>query len=210
MGNKFSEYYKRKDVTSTYESQREGSDYRKHKRYIELGVILEFLDKKPKDKLLEIGCSSGFLTKHLGKVTAIDTSGGMIKIARRRNPEATIFLSDMFKLPSPFWEKSFDKVVTMRVFTHLDEKDLRKMLKNIKKVLKPKGIIIFDRELFSPLRTFVHFFYGRIFKIKGYKVYRYREEKIRKIIDEEGFDLIDTDYVKGRVGKQMFFKARKK
>jgi len=55
MGNKFSEYYKRKDVTSTYESQREGSDYRKHKRYIELGVILEFLDKKPKDKLLEIG-----------------------------------------------------------------------------------------------------------------------------------------------------------
>jgi len=111
--------------------------------------------------------SSGFLTKHLGKVTAIDTSGGMIKIARRRNPEATIFLSDMFKLPSPFWEKRFDKVVTMRVFTHLDEKDLRKMLKNIKKVLKPKGIIIFDRELFFTSEDICPFLLWKDIQNKG-------------------------------------------
>ena len=114
---KFTKYYQRRDVTNTYDSQRERTPYRRDKRRVELKYFLELLDKKDKDKVLELGCSSGFLTKHLGKVTAIDTSEGMLKIAHEKNPEAECIHADMFKMP--FKDNSFDKVVTMRVWNHL-------------------------------------------------------------------------------------------
>src|SRR3989344_4953328 len=106
---KFSEYYRRKNVTGTYDSQREGTAYRREKRRIELKYFLELIDKKEKEKILELGCSSGFLTEHLGKVTAVDTSDGMLRITKEKNHLATCISADMFSLP--FKNNSFDKVV---------------------------------------------------------------------------------------------------
>ena len=82
----FTKYYQQKRVTGTYDSQRESTVYRKKKRQIELNYFLDLLDKKPGENVLELGCSSGFLTKHLGKVTAIDTSKNMLGIAHSKNP----------------------------------------------------------------------------------------------------------------------------
>ena len=134
---KFTEYYKQDRVTGTYDAQREGTAYRRKKRQAELKYFLELIDKKNNENVLELGCSSGFLTKHLGKITVIDTSKGMLEITKRKNPMAKCIHADMFELP--FKNNSFDKVITMRVWNHLDMDDLKKAIKESKRVLRKNG-----------------------------------------------------------------------
>src|SRR3989344_4276876 len=164
---KFTEYYRKQKVTGTYDKQREGTPYRRKKRAIELKYFLELIDKKPNEKVLELGCSSGFLTKELGKVTAIDTSNDMLKIAHSKNPKAICVSGDMFDIP--FNQNTFDKVVTMRVWNHLNLFDLIKAIRESKRVLKKNGWLIFDAEEKSFSRRFIGFFYQKIFRITGYK-----------------------------------------
>ncbi len=204
---KFKEYYKKKKVTGTYDKQRQGTRYRRQKRKKELKIFLKLLDKKRKDKILELGCSSGFLTRYLGKVTAIDTSKEMLEIAKKKNPKARVLEADMFKLP--FKKNSFDKIVTMRVWVHLPENELRKALREARRVLKKNGKIIFDAEDRSFLRKFVGFFYKRIFNIKGFKIYQYSLKRLKKILYEEDFKIEKVIYLRHRVGRQMMLRGRK-
>jgi ubiquinone/menaquinone biosynthesis C-methylase UbiE len=202
----FTNYYRKNKVTGTYDNQREGTKYRRDKRRVELRVFLELLDKKDGEKVLELGCSSGFLTKELGEVTAIDTSEDMLKIAHAKNPQAKCIPGDMFKIP--FRNNYFDKVVTMRVWNHLDEDDLRKALKETKRVLKKNGVLVFDAEEKSFLRRFIGFFYQKIFRITGYKIYQYSLKELFKILKEEGFKIEKIKIFKHRVGRQIVLRCR--
>jgi ubiquinone/menaquinone biosynthesis C-methylase UbiE len=170
----FSEYYKDKKVTGTYDDQRLRTEYRRQKRQKELDIFLELLDKKGEEEVLELGCSSGFLTEHLGKVTAIDTSKDMLKIANEKNPQSVVLEADMFNLP--FKDNSFDKVVTMRVWTHV--------------------------------RRFVHFFYKKIFRITGFKIYPYSITNVKKILSEEGFTINKIKFLKHKIGRQIVLKSK--
>ncbi len=203
----FTEYYRQKKVTGTYDAQREGNAYRRAKRAVELKHFLELIDKRKNEKVLELGCSSGFLTEHLGKVTAIDTSTGMLEIARSKNPLAKCIPGDMFDLQ--FKNGEFDKVVTMRVWNHLNEEDLRNAIRQARKVLKNNGRLIFDAEEYNVLRKIVAFFYQKITGITGYKIYQYSLNEINKILKEEGFVIETTRFLKHRVGRQIILRARK-
>ena len=202
----FTKYYQQKKVTGTYDSQREGTAYRRNKRRIELKYFLELLDKKPNEKVLELGCSSGFLTKHLGKVTAIDTSEGMLKIAHEKNPEAKCLPADMFELP--FADNSFDKVVTMRVWNHLDEDDIKRAIKESRRVLKNGGYLVFDIEDKSLIRRIISFFYRIIFRPTGYKIYQYSLKDISDILKFGGFKIEKVKFYYHRVGRQIVIRAK--
>ena len=203
---KFTEYYRKKHVTGTYDQQRQKSVYRRDKREKELKIFLDLLDKKQGEKVLELGCSSGFLTEHLGKVTAIDTSNDMLEIAHSKNPESKCIPGDMFKIP--FKKCSFDKVITMRVWNHLDKNDLRRALREVKRVLKPEGHLIFDAEEKSFLRRFVSFFYKRIFRTTGYVIYQYSLKEIKKMLREESFIIEKGKYLNHKVGRQIVFRIK--
>jgi len=203
---KFTEYYRQKNVTGGYDKQREGNAYRRMKRALELKHFIDLIDKKDKDKILELGCSSGFLTKYLGRVTAIDTSDGMLEIARAKNPKATCIEGDMFDMP--FKNNSFDKVVTMRVWDHLDEDDIRKAMREVKRVLKKRGYLIFDSEDNSPFRRFISAIFKFLFRTTGYTIYQYSLPKIRKILDEEGYKIVDGRFLKHRVGRQIILRTQ--
>lgn len=203
---KFTEYYRQKNVTGTYDEQREKTEYRKRKRALELKYFLDLIEKREGEKVLELGCSSGFLTKYLGKVTAIDTSDGMLKIANAKNPQAKCIHADMFEMP--FKDGSFDKVVTMRVWNHLDEKDLRRAIKEARRVLKKNGWLIFDIEKKSGIRRFAGFFYQKIFRTTGYKIYQYSFEEIKKMLWEEGFKIEKIRGLRHRVGKQILLRCK--
>lgn len=203
---KFTEYYKQRHVTGTYDRQREATEYRRRKRALELKHFLDLINKKENEKVLELGCSSGFLTKYLGKVTAIDTSEDMLKIAQAKNPSAKCIYADMFKMP--FKNHSFDKVVTMRVWNHLKEKDLRKAMKETKRVLKTKGYLIFDMEERSASRRIASVFYKFLFRPTGYKIYQYSVPEIKKILNEEGFKIIEGRILKHRVGRQIILRSQ--
>jgi len=200
----FKKYYQKEEITSSYTNQRLANKYRKQKRQKELGIFLELLDKKGGEKVLELGCSDGWLTKELGKVTAIDTSKEMLEIAKEKNPKAKVLEADMFNLP--FETNFFDKVVTMRVWNHLNEEDLRKALREAKRVLKEGGILVFDMEEKNWLRRFVHFFYKRIKGITGFKIYQYSLDKMEKIFEEEDFGWEIIKFIKHRVGRQIVWR----
>lgn len=204
---KFKEYYLQKQVYSTYDKQREGSLYRKKKRQKELNIFLELINKQPKDNILEIGCSSGFLTMHLGKCTAIDTNAAMLKLAKKKNPLAKYFVMDMFKMT--FLPNSFDKIVTMRVWTHLNKKNLQRILKKTHKLLKENGSLIFDIEDKNILRQFIRFFYKRLFKITGYKVYQYSYKEIKELLEKNDFEIVEHRVLKHKIGRQIIYKAIK-
>jgi len=204
----FTKYYQQKKVTGTYDKQREGNLYRKRKRQIELKHFLDLIDKKNKDKVLELGCSSGFLTEHLGKVTAIDTSKDMLGVAHSKNPKAKCIPGDMFELS--FKNQFFDKVVTMRVWNHLNEQDLRKAIRESKRVLKDNGYLIFDAEEKNWLRKIMAFFYQNITRITGFKIYQYSLREINKILNQEGFKIESVRFLKHKVGRQIILRAKLK
>jgi ubiquinone/menaquinone biosynthesis C-methylase UbiE len=203
--DKLIEYYRKKDVTGTYDAQREGTKYRRDKRKVELKIFLDLIDKKASDEVLELGCSSGFLTAHLGKVTAIDTSDKMLEITHKKNPLSKCIAADMFALP--FKEGSFNKVVTMRVWNHLDRKDLIRALKESRRVLKNRGFLIFDMEEKSFIRRTVNFFYKRLFNITGFKIYQYSLPEVKKILESEGFKIDKLVWQKHKVGRQFMLRA---
>jgi len=202
----FTKYYQSKKVTGTYDKQREGGKYRLDKRKKELKFFLDLLDKKDGEKVLELGCSSGFLTQYLGEVTAIDTSEGMLEIAHSKNPKSTCVPGDMFDMP--FKAHTFDKVVTMRVWNHLDEKDLRNALREVKRVLKEKGVLVFDAEDDSFLRRVVAKIYQAVTGITGFKIYQYSLKELKKILGEEGFKIEKGKFLEHRVGRQVVMRTK--
>ena len=202
----FTKYYQQKKVTATYDAQREGNIYRIRKRALELKYFLELIEKKPKEKVLELGCSSGFLTKHLGKVNAIDTSEDMLEIAHSKNPLAKCTPGDMFELD--FKNDSFDKVTTMRVWNHLNKSDLIKAIKESKRVLKKGGYLIFDAEEKNMFRKIIAFWYQTITGITGFKIYQYSLKEIKRILAKEGFRIEKIKFLNHRVGRQIIFKAK--
>ena len=202
----FTEYYRQKNVTGTYDSQREATEYRRRKRALELKYFLDLIGKQEKENVLELGCSSGFLTKYLGKVTAIDTSEGMLETARKKNSLAKCIPADMFELP--FKDGLFDKVVTMRVWNHLNEADLRKAIRESRRVLKKRGYLIFDAEEKSMIRRFVGFFYKMIFKPTGYTIYQYSLPELKKILWQEGFKIEKIRILKHRIGRQILLRSQ--
>jgi ubiquinone/menaquinone biosynthesis C-methylase UbiE len=203
---KFTEYYRRKHVTGTYDSQREGNEYRREKRRKELKIFLSLLDKKEGEEVLELGCSSGFLTKHLGRVTAIDTSTDMLKIAHSKNPQSRCVPGDMFKMD--FKDDTFDKVTTMRVWNHLDKNDFKRALSEVKRVLKSGGVFVFDMEDKSWIRRFVGFFYVNIMRTTGYKIYQYSLEEINSVLEQEGFKTEKISFLKHRIGRQIILRTK--
>ncbi|MBS3076438.1 class I SAM-dependent methyltransferase [Candidatus Pacearchaeota archaeon] len=203
----FTKYYQQKKVTGTYDSQREKNIYRRKKRAKELRFFLEIIDKKPHEKVLELGCSSGFLTKHLGEVIAIDTSTDMLKIAHSKNNLAKCISGDMFNLN--FGSDVFDKIVTMRVWNHLNEKDLRKALQESKRVLKQNGYLIFDAEEKNWKRKILAKIYQATTRITGFKIYQYSLQELKKILKEEGFKIEKGKFLYHRVGRQIILRTQK-
>ncbi|HEY4694885.1 MAG TPA: class I SAM-dependent methyltransferase [Candidatus Nanoarchaeia archaeon] len=111
-------------------------------------IILEFLKKQPKGKVLDAGCGPGLMTRLLQKqgwdVTACDYSKGMIKVSKQKAAEENLPdvyhylpLSQLSKLA-----KKFDFVILNGVLPYISEKEEPKVFEEIKKVLTPKGILI--------------------------------------------------------------------
>jgi ubiquinone/menaquinone biosynthesis C-methylase UbiE len=119
----FSDYYKDEEVVNTYDEIRLKTKYRRDKRQKEMNIFMELINPQESDKILELGCSSGFMTQFLkGNITAIDTSENMLKVAGKKNPKAKFICMDMFDINRRF--RGFNKVTSKRVLTHLTNEEL--------------------------------------------------------------------------------------
>jgi len=122
-------------------------------------TILRFLKKNIKTKksalILDAGCGEGRFIRYLvgkGRIIGMDFSKEYIKIARKYIKGAKFVVGSVTKIPFP--ANKFDYIFLVDVLQHVPE--LEKSIKELHRVLKPKGtLIIIDKNRFSLHRKYL-------------------------------------------------------
>ena len=85
----------------------------------ELTALKAVLASLPFSSLLDVACGTGFLTASLdGRVTGLDQSASMLRIARARVPGGKFVQGDALRLP--FRSRQFDVLMAGHFYGHLD------------------------------------------------------------------------------------------
>ena len=104
--------------------------------------IQQFLDLKPEDRFLDIGCASGRHTNMAAEIVkesyGVDISEEFIKKAKESGGKAKLMVADAAKLP--FDDDYFDKILCGEVLEHV--RNLEVVVKEMKRVLKKGGIAV--------------------------------------------------------------------
>ena len=125
----------------------------KHKDY-----ILNLLDINKGDKVLDVGCAHGAMMVYCGllgaEIYGIDISPELVKTANQYLDKFKIkgeaISSDAKNIDFP--ENSFDKAVSADFFEHLSKEENIAVLKEIRRVLKPGGVLIIKTPNIAYLR----------------------------------------------------------
>ena len=90
----------------------------------EVDGLVKLVRGLPAARTLDVGCGSGFLTRHLrGFAVGLDQSRAMVALAQSRLPDGLAMVGHALDLP--FADSSFDRVLTGHFYGHLppDERD---------------------------------------------------------------------------------------
>lgn len=112
--------------------------------YIERPAMLSLAGDVAGLRILDAGCGSGPLSAALrdrgALVTGVDSSAGMVELARRRlGADADLRVADL-RDPLPFGDGAFDVVVSSLVLHYLE--DWGPTLAEMRRVLRPGGRLI--------------------------------------------------------------------
>lgn len=84
----------------------------------ELDALLRLVAGLPPVRTLDLGCGTGYLTRHLrGTVVACDQSAAMLAQARVQAPAARLVRGDALALP--FADDSFERLFTAHLYGHV-------------------------------------------------------------------------------------------
>ncbi|PWR03610.1 3-demethylubiquinone-9 3-O-methyltransferase [Meridianimarinicoccus roseus] len=109
-------------------------------------------------KVLDLGCAGGFMAEALAQrgaeVTGIDPSTGAIGAARAHAAQAGLAVKyDVGQGEAlPYDDGTFDRVVCVDVLEHVG--DLGAVLDEVRRVLRPGGLFLFDTINRNPLARF--------------------------------------------------------
>lgn len=102
--------------------------------------------------LLDIPCGTGVYTAALSgnghRPIAADASLPMLQVTAQAVPGIPRVLGDINHLP--FKADSFESIITLRLFSHFRQEEIVAMLRELKRVLRPDGRLIFDTFRWSP------------------------------------------------------------
>ena len=97
------------------------------------GQLEAWIAELPPARTLDVGCGTGFLTRHLrGQVVGLDQSRSMLEVAARQAPNAEFVAGDALALP--FDSGSFDRIFTSYFYCHLEEEERRRFLTEARRV----------------------------------------------------------------------------
>ena len=109
---------------------------------------VKFLKKEKIKRVLDLGCGSGrhlvFLAKEGFDVYGFDISKHGIKIARNwlkeENLKANLKINDFYKR-LPYKDNFFDAIISIAALHHGKIGEIKKLIKEMKRILKPNGLI---------------------------------------------------------------------
>jgi ubiquinone/menaquinone biosynthesis C-methylase UbiE len=187
----FKEYYKDKGVAEEYDTRRLRGLKAIIVRQLEFFAVDSLIEKSLNSKILEVGVGTGFIAKLLakkGRLTGVDISPEMLKLASKTVGDAKFLLADVLNLK--LGEK-FDTAVSIRVISHFSKKDATRALKNINLNLKEKGVLVFNLENKSWLRRFLR----RLRNWGSTYNYQYSKSEVEEIVRNSGYKIKRIIYV---------------
>ncbi|WP_415354757.1 class I SAM-dependent methyltransferase [Leptolyngbya sp. FACHB-1624] len=105
-------------------------------------LALQGLTIEPETKVLDLCCGSGqttqFLVQRSRHVTGLDASPLSIQRAKKNVPEAEYV--EAFAEQNPLPDQSFDLVHTSAAMHEMQPQQLRQILEQVHRVLKPQGV----------------------------------------------------------------------
>ncbi len=133
------------NISSQYDMWKRKNDY----YYSQLKRLFSSIIP-PGKKVLEIGCGTGDVLNSVSpkEGLGVDISPKMVKIAKTKYPQLSFKVSEAEQLEL---KEKYDYVIMSDILEHLI--DVWKVLKNLKKVIKPDGrvVISFINPLWEPL-----------------------------------------------------------
>jgi len=195
MKKNVGKFYEREALE--YDELRWASEVGSYIDFIQRELILQMVEQWSGIQILEVGTGTGRFALELAqkgaRVTAVDISSAMLKVAQRKFAEFDFFGEfvkvNATELPLP--ENYFDGCICVNVLSHISEH--QKALKGIAKVVKTGGFFISN---FPNLFSF-YFPYGMVVNTIGRSVRRnvythwYSLSSIEKIYHRAGFRIID-------------------
>lgn len=155
------------------------------------------LDLKPEHRLLDIGCGYGgsliYLQRRIGFVrppAGLDCSRVMLAGARRairaRGMQKAIGVQWGRATDLPYAGGSFDVVLCMYVIKHLSDPLLRRMLHEVKRVLRPGGRVCVW-EAGPSRRAFMQAWNLRLLRAGVSRVHLRPADMLQRFMEEAGF-----------------------
>jgi len=133
-----------------------------------IDIVMEALDPKPEEKILDVGCGVGTFAFHCAKLGAktfgIDYSTESIRVANELctrfgvSHNTTFAVGDATTLP--YENEYFDKIVAADFIEHIGLSEKEALVKEMYRVLKPEGRAV----VFTPngMREKIGTFYWKI------------------------------------------------
>ncbi len=168
-----------------------------------LRVCLNMIETGAKGVVLDVGTGSGILLKtldELGLSVGIDTlnlSAAQKTLEHESIKNATLIQADACRLP--FRDKSFDYVLCVSVLDHIP--DMKAVLSEIKRLLKPNGKLIVGIENETPLMP-LFVIYARI--VRGWKL-PFRGKLIHVYSPDEVLKILGSDFQVLKVKRVPWF-----
>ena len=178
---------------------------------------------KQEDKVLDAGCGNGRLLElfkdKIIDYTGIDISEKLIELAKKKYPQNAFLIADNLNLPFP--NDNFDKVFSVAVLHTIPSRELReKALSELKRVLKPKGLLILTvwdswrkdtfplllKSCFTKLIGKSKLDFGDAFVPWANKTERYyhffTKKELQSLIQKSGFKIIKKGVARNETGKR--------
>jgi len=116
----------------------------KRLRQLRHELALDYLNPTVDEMILDIGCGRGEIVSACltagSNTIGIDYSQAAVDISRETVGDGVIVRASAVCLP--FSDKVFDKVAVLDVIEHLDKHDAARCISEVRRVLKPSGMLI--------------------------------------------------------------------
>lgn len=141
-------------------------------------------------RILDVPCGTGVYTQHLAgrgyDVVAADASQPMLDITGQRRTGATTQLCSIHDLP--FADGAFDATLTLRLFSHFNRPEIAQALRELRRVIRPGGRVVFDSFRWTPRRWPVL----RRFVAQSY-IYEIAPAEVEILIREAGLRVVGAE-----------------